>query len=83
LPSYPQPTDQWFANLLSQLRQGVAALSAGGTFYVVDPTILNPSAGSPNCKAIIGDISHDNFGNSTGLSGWGFASHKTGSWVQL
>jgi hypothetical protein len=35
------------------------------------------------CVAIIGDISKDNTGASTGLSGAGLASKMTGSWVQL
>ncbi len=35
------------------------------------------------CVAIIGDISKDNTGTDTGLSGAGLASKKTGIWVQL
>jgi hypothetical protein len=54
-----------------------------GRKYVLDPSIVNPSAGNPNCKAIIGNIKYDNFGNLTTLTGWGIASHKIGSWVQL
>ncbi len=43
--------------------------------YVLDP--------SGECVVIIGDISADNTGASTGLSGAGLASKKTGNWVQL
>jgi len=83
VPAIHNPPGQWLGNHLNQINKQVRAHGSGGTIYVLNPTILNPSPTNPNCEAITGDISHDNFGNPTGLTGWGHASHKTGSWVAL
>ncbi|MBV9805222.1 MAG: hypothetical protein JO130_18635 [Solirubrobacterales bacterium] len=90
MPNYPQPADQWLGNLFTQIRQMLGALSSGGTSYVVDPTIANPSASTPNCRLILGNVTVDNFGNPTGLpasssrSKWGLAVYNpaTNTWSQ-
>ena len=90
MPSYPQPANQYFGNTLKGLKQGVAANASSSTTYIVDPTILNPSPTNPNCMLIMGDVTVDNFGNSTGLpatsarSKWGLAVYDpaTLTWSQ-
>jgi glycine/D-amino acid oxidase-like deaminating enzyme len=76
VPAYPSPSRQFLARTISRTAGVARALSAGGTTFVVDPTIVNPSATNPNCQAIIGSLSVDNFGNATGLSGWGIATFQ-------
>jgi hypothetical protein len=75
MPDYQQPPEQWFAQRLAALAQDVAALKKQSTQYVIDNTGV--------CQAIIGNLTHDHEGKSTGLTGWGLASYKTGSWVKL
>lgn len=82
MPQVPRPANEWFAQQLAQLKAQIAGLQATSTQYITDPTITEPSAGKPNCVVIIGDVSHDNFGNSTGLTGWGIASKSSGTWAQ-
>lgn len=75
MPPFQQPSAQWLAQRLAQLARDVAGLKQQTTQYVID------SEG--NCQAIVGNLTHDHEGNLTGLTGWGLASHKTGSWVKL
>lgn len=83
MPPTINPPNRWLATQFENIWSAIRGLSQNQTTYVIDPTILNPSATNPNCKAIIGNIATDNFGNATGLIGWGIASKKTGSWLQL
>ena len=91
MPATPTPSDQWFGQLLAQLKQQVGGLSSGGTTYIVDPTIQNPSASNPNCTVIVGDVRRDNFNTATSLpasggrSPWGVAVRniETHEWPQL
>ena len=75
MPQTPPRNDQWLANQIAQLRADVAALKAQRTQYICTPAGV--------CVAIIGNLAADQNGVSTGLTGWGIASHRTGSWVQL
>ena len=82
MPAYNQPTANAFALLLA----GIQSTARGGvlqtTTYVVDPSTI--TATSPGvCEFIVGNVAFDHAGNSTGLTGWGAASHSTGSWVKL
>jgi len=65
------PTTDELAEEIEELKAEIEDLTTG-TRYVVDPT-------TNACVAIVGDISHDNNGNSTGLTGCGLASFKTGT----
>lgn len=60
-------------NTLNDAKRGVRQLSTGTTTYIADPT-------SGDCQAIIGNLSTDNNGNATGLSGWGIALSIAGIW---
>lgn len=80
-PTIPS-SDVWLSTQFEKLWAAIRGMQ-NQTTYVLDPTVANPAAGTPNCKVIIGDITRDNFGNSTGLSGWGLASKRTGSWVSI
>jgi hypothetical protein len=79
-----QRPQQWLANL-----RGLAATSAATTTeYVVE--YPERKAGDTRGESergvsmgIIGNLSHDHAGNSTGLTGWGQASKKTGVWIKL
>lgn len=91
MPPILPPAGQYLAGLLGGLSQGVAASASGGTAYVVDPSVTNPSATNPNCMVIVGNVTKDNFGNSTGLPSaagkgkWGIATYNssTKAWTQL
>ena len=71
------------ARALVGTSSAIQALGAQQTQYVLDT--------QGNCVAIIGDISHapvNAYTSSpsmvpTELTGWGIASKKTGTWVQL
>lgn len=63
------------ANLLGQLQSDVAALKKQVTQYVVDASGIN--------QAIIGDLSHDQNGNATGLTGFGIAGKTPDGWGSL
>ena len=82
MPPVITSDQRWLSDQIEKL-WGAVRGQANQTTFVIDPTVANPSAGHPNCVAIIGALEFDNFGNATGLSGWGIASKKTGSWVQL
>jgi hypothetical protein len=75
MPPITPNNGAYLANLLAQLKQAQAALQAQRTQYVVDENGV--------CQAIIGNLSHDQAGTATGLSGFGVASHHSGSWVQV
>lgn len=68
MPGVLPPTDQWLQNQLAQMKAGIAALKAQVTQYVVDAAGVN--------QAIIGDVSHDQSGNSTGYTGFGLVSFQ-------
>ena len=76
MPNTHPPDALWFANQLAAIKRDIAQLKTQTTQYVVDPSGV--------CQAIIGNLSHDHEGNSTGLGNvWGLASFKTGTWTQL
>lgn len=105
MPDYPKPPGQWLSNHLKGTQAQAIAANTSGTTYIVDPAIPVATPGtatsttsvpplaagqSYNCRAIIGNVSVDNFGNATGLpasgrSSWGIAVYNTTSktWSQL
>jgi hypothetical protein len=88
LTQFAKPVAQRPQNWLAQLRSLAAANAAGGTSYTVEYPKRGAGDTTPESErgvsmGIIGNLSHDHEGNSTGLTGWGQASKKTGSWVKL
>lgn len=88
MTNFAKPVAQKPLNWLAQLRSLAAANAATSTEYVVE--YPQRKAGDERKESergvsmgIIGNLSHDHAGNSTGLTGWGQASKKTGSWVKL
>lgn len=75
MPNYPEPSNQWLLQRIAKLAEDAQALKAQSTQYVIDNKEV--------CQAIIGNVTHDQHGNPTGLTGWGIASFKTGAWVKL
>jgi hypothetical protein len=74
MPQYQQPSDQWYAQQLAEIKNDVTALKKQGTQYVIDPNGV--------CRAIIGNLKTDQNGTETGLSGWGIAVFTSdGHWV--
>lgn len=91
MTNFAKPVNQRPANWLAQLRNLATANAATSTQYVVEyppRTKKEAEKGIPEsergvCMSIIGNLAHDHAGNPTGLTGWGQASKKTGSWVKL
>jgi hypothetical protein len=88
IPNYPKPASQWLANQLAQVKATAAVSVSGGTSYVIEFPVRKPGETEPEHKrgetvGIEGNLAFDHEGNATGLSGWGQASFKTGSWVEL
>lgn len=88
MTAYAKPVAQRPQNWLAQLRGLAAANAATSTQYVVEYPARKAGDKTPESErgvsmGIIGNLTHDHAGNSTGLTGWGQASKKTGSWVRL
>lgn len=89
MTQFAKPIAQRPQSWLAQLKAQANATAAGGTEYIVEypgrkAGETMPESERGNTVAILGDISHDHAGTSTGLSGWGVAVKRLdGNWIQL
>jgi hypothetical protein len=88
MTNFVKPVEQRPQAWLAHLRTLAATSAATTTEYVVEypPRTAGDTRGESErgvSMGIKGSLTHDHAGNATGLTGWGQASKKTGSWVKL
>jgi hypothetical protein len=75
MPQTPQPAELWLARELEALKGAVAGLKAQQTQFVIDSESI--------ARAVIGNLTMDQNGNSTGLTGFGIATWNGTAWRKL
>lgn len=75
MPGVNPDPNNWLVQQLAQMKRDIAALKAQRTMFWADAT--------GRVQAIAGDISHDQQGNPTGLTGVGLAVWNGTTYVQV